>query len=368
MRKVSIINGICVRHDAISAAVRHAVATLAETGRYEARLFAYECHFPELPFRKVAGVGDIMLDRHYQDSDLVVFDYGITYPLFDLLPIVPPRAVRLVRFHNITPREYVDETGRALIDRSFAQLSNLRYADHVACVSEVNYRVLVERGFDIPATILPVPVSLPWIPPGPKPSARDGIVRIACIGRFVPSKGVLDLLRALEEVGRRLPERPMRVDLVGNLVFSDPAYLQELERRAESLPGSIRIGFHGSAEETTKETILAGADLFVLPSYHEGFCVPVIEALAAGCRAITYDNSNLLHIGGGFSRLVPTGDLDALAKAIAEEAAGVLAPDWHGTAGGHAAYRAGALAYAAGFAPEEIARRWVRLVDALLAS
>ena len=51
--------------------------------------------------------------------------------------------------------------------------------------------------------------------------------------------------------------------------------------------------------------------------------MPVLEALASGCKVISYDNSNLPAISGGLAQLVPTGDVAALAAAIAD-----AAPRW----------------------------------------
>jgi glycosyltransferase involved in cell wall biosynthesis len=58
------------------------------------------------------------------------------------------------------------------------------------------------------------------------------------------------------------------------------------------------------------------ADALVLPSYHEGYCVPAVEALWAGCFPITFDSSNLPHVTGGLGTLVPTGSVDAFRAAV----------------------------------------------------
>ena len=62
----------------------------------------------------------------------------------------------------------------------------------------------------------------------------------------------------------------------------------------------------------------------VIPSYHEGFCKPIVEAMYYGCIPISYEAYNLKFVADGLSKLVPTGDVAALAEAIATVRASVL--------------------------------------------
>ena len=86
--------------------------------------------------------------------------------------------------------------------------------------------------------------------------------------------------------------------------------------------------FHGDASETEKWRLLGEADIFVLPTHHEGFCVPIVEALVSGCRVIAYDNSNVTSISGGLGTLVLTGDVRALSDAIARTVGDVSSAAW----------------------------------------
>ena len=63
--------------------------------------------------------------------------------------------------------------------------------------------------------------------------------------------------------------------------------------------------------------------VLAIPSYHEGFCKPVLEALRAGCIPIGYASYNLPAISNGLGRMVPTGDTQALAVSLAEVMDGV---------------------------------------------
>lgn len=364
--KVSYVNGICVKHDAISNSVRAEIGALRERGYGDIRLYSMACDDPDMPFAPVTAAEEIANDRHFQESDLVVFHFGIWSPLFELLPMIKDGPQKkLVVFHNVTPKEVVDAEAHATIDKSLTQMRHIRHADHVICDSATNLEVLRQAGIETPATVLPLAVPVEHGVPDSKPSFTDGTLRLAFLGRFVRSKGPHELLAAVETLLAQRPEGKIRLDLVGNKSFSDQVLLAEIERTAESLAkasnGRLAIAFHYGAGEELKQRLLREADIFALPTYHEGFCVPIVEALSQGARVVTYDNSNTPAICNGLGRLVATGDVPAFARALEEVADEVLAGPWR--QGGYRAYAASAGEYAGGFAAATIGERFVRLLE-----
>ena len=367
--RISYLHGICVNNDAISNSIRDEMTWLSEAG-HDVRLYAYACDHPQLAFTKVNDVNDVVFDAHFQSSDLVVFHFGVFYPLFDAIAVTPKRAKRLVVFHNITPKDFVPAEHHETIDKSFRQLAHICFTDQVVCVSQTNLDVLREAGITVPATVLPLALHSSAELPAAKPGAEDGVLRIAFLGRFVRSKGPTELLRALEDVLGTHPGVQVQLDMIGNLAFSHKALLDELEAimgRMRTRHGErLRSAIHGNAAEADKNRILRDADLFVLPSYHEGFCVPILEALASGCQVISYDNSNIPAIAGGLARLVPTGDVAALGRAMGEAVGQVAGAGWHHPGGGYAAYAAHAGAYVDSFAPRHAKRRYLQFIRNLV--
>jgi glycosyltransferase involved in cell wall biosynthesis len=152
----------------------------------------------------------------------------------------------------------------------------------------------------------------------PRENTRSEIVNLLFIGRIVESKGAQDLLLALAkcmDAGRR----NFSLKIVGNLSFSDHKYIDELRSILKS-NGELakRVQLVGEVDDQEKWQSLRNADVFVLPTYHEGFCVPVVEALAAGCFVVSYNNSNVPNVTGDLGILVATGDIQALANAVTE--------------------------------------------------
>lgn len=365
--RVSFVHSICVAHDAISEAIKNEIEWLIESGLFDVKLFCYACDYESIPFRRIDSMAELVFDRHFQDSDLIVFHFGIFYPFFDALLVTPARARRLVVFHNVTPREFVAPEHRSTVDRSLVQMANIAFADHVICDSQTNLDVLRAAGIATAATVLPLAVRGEFRAPRVKPSFADGVLRIAFIGRFVRAKGPHELLEAVGQVTHLEPQRRLSVDMIGNTSFSDAALLEELHRTIQTLRrtsgGNVQVSLHGNAPAERKLQILCDADLFVLPTYHEGFCVPIVEALASGCRVIAYDNSNTPSIGGGLARLCPTGDVHALAEAISQVSAEISPDSWKERGpGGYASYVEKARRYVQQFSTDEVRRRYLDII------
>jgi glycosyltransferase involved in cell wall biosynthesis len=330
--KISYIHGICVKNDAISNSIRDEIEWLIENAKHQVKLFSYVCDHKNLPFKNVTNLSDVAFDSHFQASDLVIFHFGIFYPLFDLIFATPKNAKRLVIFHNITPIEFASRENRETVKRSFDQMANIMFADHVACVSETNLNVLRSAGIDRPVTISPLAIHSKIIIPQAKPSFVDEIVRIVFIGRFVKAKGPGELLDAIYQIAKDGASGTIKLDMVGNLNFSDLKVIEDVKKKIESITrayhGRIEIEIHDNATDDKKHQLLCEADLFTIPTYHEGFCVPFIEALASGCKVIAYNNSNIPSISGGFGKLVPTGNVCSLAEAILLDLIEIRSKTW----------------------------------------
>ncbi|MEX2179201.1 MAG: glycosyltransferase family 1 protein [Gemmatimonadaceae bacterium] len=80
------------------------------------------------------------------------------------------------------------------------------------------------------------------------------------------------------------------------------------------LDGKVRMLGYVPREEMP--ALLGGAEALVFPSLHEGFGLPVLEAMASGCPVITSDRSALPEVAGSAAILVTPEDVDAIAAAM----------------------------------------------------
>jgi glycosyltransferase involved in cell wall biosynthesis len=93
-----------------------------------------------------------------------------------------------------------------------------------------------------------------------------------------------------------------------------------LHEHAASMPGADRLGDRlrvlGFVDDADLAAVYRGADLFAFPSLHEGFGIPILEAMAQGTPVVCTDIPALTEVAGGAAVLVPA-DVDAWAEALA---------------------------------------------------
>jgi glycosyltransferase involved in cell wall biosynthesis len=143
----------------------------------------------------------------------------------------------------------------------------------------------------------------------------DGERHMVCIGRVVPNKGHLHLLQVLSAYRRHYP-RPLRLFVVGALDQRVAGYLSELYALAERLGVADAVVWtdHVSAAELKAYLLLAHA--FVLTSEHEGFCVPVVEAMAHGVPIVAHASDAVRETVGNAGILIEGMDYAEYAAAL----------------------------------------------------
>jgi len=135
--------------------------------------------------------------------------------------------------------------------------------------------------------------------------------RILAVGTLRADKDFRTLLRAFALVCKEVDARL--------LILGEGAQRQSLMALSKDLDIAHRIDMPGFVDQTA--SYYERADLYVLSSIAEGLPTVVIEALAAGARIVSTDcpsGPREILMGGKFGRLVPVGDVDALARAMVD--------------------------------------------------
>lgn len=141
-------------------------------------------------------------------------------------------------------------------------------------------------------------------------SASHNSSKVLFLGRLGQRKGIFDLLEAVARLGPDFPEL--------ELLCGGDGDADAVSRRTEALGIQDRVRLLGWVRGPEKEALLASAGIFVLPSYHEGLPMSILEAMAAGLPVVS------TRVGGipdaitsgkeGF--LIEAGDVDALEAAL----------------------------------------------------
>jgi glycosyltransferase involved in cell wall biosynthesis len=293
--RVSLFNVHMITDDAVGQSVLIQARAFKKHGA-DVRIY---CQYvpPSAPAEVIAlsRVEDLTLveDEHFRRSDLYVFHYPSRYTLMDAIAKTGPGGV-IFHFHNVTPPEFwTSDDDRAVLRRSIDGVRELApYADLVVTPSAFNADELVTL-HGCPrdrVRVLPLAAPTDQFHPGPRDAVlvdqyrlRDRRV-ILFVGRMAGNKRVDLLLDALAFVVRDVPEALLL--LVGD-ADSDPSFVANVETirtRAESLGLADRVVVTGKVDDLPRYYRLA--DVYATASLHEGFGVPLIEAMASGVPVV----------------------------------------------------------------------------------
>jgi glycosyltransferase involved in cell wall biosynthesis len=129
-------------------------------------------------------------------------------------------------------------------------------------------------------------------------------------GAVQPRKNLQRLIEAFGVVRRKAPE--LQLVLAGPLGWNYEGILAAAE--SDPVRGSVILT--GALSSGELATLVKGADLEVVPSLYEGFCVPMVEAMACGTPVIASNNSCLPEVSGGLLRYFDPLSIDEMSRTI----------------------------------------------------
>jgi L-malate glycosyltransferase len=254
-------------------------------------------------------------------DDVTIFHFALPSPM--TRPFAELRGKRVLQYHNITPAHFF-----APYDPALARLASLGRAELASLAgrvdlalgdSDFNRQELEALGFDRTG-VMPIAVDLARITGAPRRVALedaldDELTNILFVGRMAPNKKIEDHIRLAEHY-KRYVDGECRFLFVGryDLVPRYHAMVRALIVRYRMLPE--RFVFTGPVPDEDLATFYRMADAYVSLSEHEGFCVPLVEAMAADVPVLAYASTVIPETLGGAGVQFAPKDLEYAAELL----------------------------------------------------
>jgi glycosyltransferase involved in cell wall biosynthesis len=303
----------CLRHgDAIGNHTLEIQRILQHWG-HESQIFAEDIHedmrsFAK-PYKKLKG-------RTRKDA-ILIYHFSVGSAMSEYVKSLPNKKILI--YHNITPGSFLrgyDEYIREILDQGrdelklFVNLCDLALGD-----SEYNRLELEELGFQNTG-VLPIILDFDKYTRSPAPHVmsryRDGYKNIIFVGRIVPNKCQEDIIQAFY-MYKTYVNPKSRLFLIG--LGGIERYDFMLEEFVKQLQVED-VYFTGKVTDNELAAYFQIADLLLCMSEHEGFNVPLVEAMHAGVPVLAYNSSSIPYTLGNAGVLINEKQYDEIAEMI----------------------------------------------------
>ena len=298
--------------DAITNAMLLTRRLLREQG-YRSEIFVE--HLDPLLANELRPLDEMPLHGEY----VLIVRHSMGFEAFDRVAALP--APKILIYHNITPPDLLAEMPAL---RHYAQLGREQLARWRPLVrgalgdSEYNAVELRRLGYDgAQACMLLFDVAALRARAAVKSAAcRTGAFTILSVGRITPSKGQDDLVAAYAKFRREF-DVPSRLVLVGRHDGAGQAYLATLRDRMAAEGLEAHVTLTGLVADDELHDWYSAADLYVSLSRHEGFGVPLVEAMAYDVPVLALPAGAVPYTLAGHGELLPDPGPATVATAMA---------------------------------------------------
>ena len=256
-------------------------------------------------------------------EDVCLFHSSTGSGMLDLISSL--RCKKIMIYHNITPSHYfrdyspLAEVGALRGYQEVKKIIESRLFDYCIADSSLNRQCLLEMGFDSPIDVCPIMIPFEDYAATPDPQTLriygdQQIVNWVFVGRIAPNKKQEDIISAFYYYHNFMNPRS-RLVLVGNPGGME-IYQHRLKDYATELGLTDSIIFTGHIRFNEILAWYRLADAFVCMSEHEGFCVPLLEAMYFNVPIFAYASSAIPETLGSSGVLLNSKDPVTCAKII----------------------------------------------------
>src|SRR5438552_639253 len=226
-------------------------------------------------------------------GDLTMFHYALPSPMTAAFAALP--GGRILQYHNVTPPGFFAPYDPGLFRLALLGREELAWlvgrVDLALGVSEYNRQELAAIGFE-PTGVLPLAIDIARVTRGPGRPALDRalddeLVNFLFVGRIAPNKKIEDHIKLAEHY-KRYVDAYYRFIFVGRYDAVPRYYSTIRALMAEYRLLDDRFIFTGPVPDEELSAYYRNAAVYVSLSEHEGFCAPLVEAMATDVPILAY--------------------------------------------------------------------------------
>jgi glycosyltransferase involved in cell wall biosynthesis len=260
-------------------------------------------------------------DPGARTGDVTIFHFALPSPMSQAFASL--RNGRVLQYHNVTPARFFAPYDPGLFRlasiarqelASLANPTDLGLGD-----SEYNRRELDELGFSRTG-VMPIAVDTARLTQAtPQPVLDeildDGFVNFLFVGRIAPNKKIEDHIKLAEQYKRYI-DPYYRFIFVGryDVVPRYYAAIRALIAEYQMLPE--RFIFTGPVPDAELAAYYRASSVYISLSEHEGFCVPLVEAMAMDVPVLAYSAAAVPDTLGGAGVQFAPKDLEYAAELL----------------------------------------------------
>jgi len=310
-----VTTGAAVSSDALG------MQKVLEAHGHDARLYAESWDLERARIWSVNEINGFLTTT----DDILIYHHSIGWgPGLELLLNLQCRKV--IKYHNITPGQFFANIspwheekchdGRQQVRAIAAAHCDLYLAD-----SDYNRQELLTAGVDPSQSFVVPPFhqidELHDIEADLKTldAYRDGQTVIVCVGRIAPHKGQLDLIEAFAAYHHDY-NRESRLLLVGREQAAFESYSMQLRGRLKFFYLDDAVVFIGEVPDAALKACYLLGNAFVFAGEHEGFCLPLVEAMAMKVPIVAYEAAAIPETVGDAGILLDERDPYLMAESI----------------------------------------------------
>jgi glycosyltransferase involved in cell wall biosynthesis len=254
-----------------------------------------------------------------RDSDVHILHYGgAGYPLDNF---ILRRGKKILRFHNITPHEFfkggnlgVYLSMEKFFYKSVFELKSMENRIDL-CISDSDYNsATLSKYIRLPSVT--IPIQRKYRVPIAKEKFATGRIQLVFLSRFVPNKKIEDCILVLYYLKKIHSKSNLQI--IGGVVPGIHDYYDYLRKHIEDLELTDSVTFHKKITEENKDDLLRSSDFFLCMSEHEGFGIPIIEAMENSLPVLAYNSSAIGETMKSGGILILEKNFPAIAELILE--------------------------------------------------